>query len=223
MTTCLLLSGLARNVEASFSNIQKALMQTNNPDIFIHAWLDEEQDPKLKQTIIDLYQPKSIVCEKLRPWKNSKLNMDRMMASYAKPYIRDNFVDTFYSCWYSVQQANLLKDKYRLLNDITYDFSIRARFDINYSAPIDCSKFRNDVIHLANRELPPEMIDDRFAFGPDTLMSIYCSGFNHIDYIHALKDKKDGIFCGENLMYEMCKAFGVQTIKLPHLHASHVR
>lgn len=222
MNNCLLLSGLARNVELAYSNIYENILVPNNPDVFIHTWLNDEDDV-LKNTIINLYKPKKIEIEKLKSWKNSKLDMTRMMNSYAKPYVRDNFVDTFYSCWYSVNRACVLKDQYRLDNNINYDYSMRARFDINYNCELKFEKYDNSIIHLSNRDLPPEMIDDRFAFGNDSLINIYSSSFNHIDFIHQLKDKKDGIFCGESLVYEICKIFSINYKKIGDLHASHVR
>lgn len=223
MATCLLISGLARHVEKSYDNIFESLIRPNNPDVFIHTWLDTAAEPALEGTITKLYNPKKIVCENLRTWKNSSLDMTRMMNSYAKPYIRDNFVNTFYSAWYSVQQANLLKEQYRLQNDLTYDYAIRARFDINYTQVINCSSYDKNILHVSDREVPTEMIDDRFAFASNEIMNVYCNVFGLIDYVHALKDKRDGIFCGESLIYETCRIFGIPYQRINQLHCSHVR
>lgn len=223
MKTCLLISGLARNVEESFSNIKSSLIDTNNPDIFIHTWVDQEKQPGLDKKIIDLYNPKKIIIEERKCFKNSMLNMERMMASYAKPFQRDNFLEMIYSSWYSIQQSNLLKEQYRLENNIIYDYSIRARFDINYNIPIDCSKYDKNIIHVSKRDVPLEMIDDRFAFASDDIMNVYCGIFNTIDFIHKKRDSKDGIFCGETLVYEILNMFNINYSKIPSLHCIHIR
>jgi hypothetical protein len=223
MTSCLLISGLARHVEISYDNILKNIIEPNKPDVFIHTWLDTDINPGLDSTILNLYKPKKIVMEKGLSFNNTNLNMDRMMASYAKPYVRNSFVETFYSAWYSVQQSNIIKEQHRLENNLVYDYCIRARFDINYSIPIICENYDKNIIHLSNRDLPAEMIDDRFAFASNSIMNTYCSNFNFIDFIHEMKDKKDGIFCGETIVYEMCKMHNIKYSKIGNLHCSHVR
>ena len=221
---CLLISGLSRNIERSYDNILKSIIEPNNPDIFIHTWYNKPIDPTLESLISKLYNPKKIVIEELRQWKNSTMNMDRMMESYAKPYNRDAFVNTIYSCWYSTQQANLLKEQYRLENDIAYNYAIRARFDINYSMPIDCSQYDNNILYLSNRDLPPEMLDDRFAFSSNEIINAsYGSIFNFIDFVHSIRNQKDGIFCGETIIYEICRMANIKHKKIPELVCSHVR
>lgn len=218
--TCLLLSGLPRSVEASYQNIQKNIIYPNDPDIFIHTWIDPD-DP-LAAKIIDLYKPKGIIMEKLRSWNNSHINMDRMMNSYAKAYERKYFVDALYSAWFSIQQSNLLKEQYRLENDIVYDCAIRARLDINYNMPVQCCGYDQDKINVSNRGLPEDMVEDLFGFGPNHLMNIYCSAFNLIDHIHTIRDKKDGVFCGEVLLFETLKAFNVSNNVVQNLACTRI-
>lgn len=220
MKTCLLLSGLARSVEASYDNIQKSLIEPNNPDVFIHTWI-EPSDP-LAETIIKLYNPKKIVMEPLKVWNNSKLSMDRMMATHAKAYTRQYFVDAFYSAWYSKLQANLLKEQYRLENDIVYDYTMKARFDINYSIPIDCQQYDNSMIHVSNRGLPDEMVCDLFAFGGNDVMNIFLGGFNSMDYVNKIRDQKDGAFCGEVLVWELMRMYGISYNKISNLTCTRI-
>jgi uridine kinase len=62
---------------------------------------------------------------------------------------------------------------------------------------------------------------DRFSFASNRLMNIYCSGFNNIEYIFEMRDKKDGIFCGETILYEMFKLYNIPHTALP-MHANHL-
>jgi len=120
-------------------------------------------------------------------------------------------------------QANLLKEQNRLEHNIHYDYIIRARFDITYTKAIDVSQYDRNIVHIAERpDLPPEMVDDRFAFASNELMNIYCSGFNHIEYIFSRRDKLDGIFCGETILYELFKQWGIQAFPVPGLLANHL-
>lgn len=222
MTVSLMISGLPRCVEKGFNNIYNSLILPNKPDIFIHTWNLSENDGLYKK-IIDLYKPKLIISEKQKIFINTHIDLDRMMVSHGRSYSREKFVEMVYSSWYSILQANLLKEQYRLENNVSYDYSIRARFDITYSNVIECSKFDPNIIHTANRpDLPLEMIDDRFAFGADRLMNVYCGGFNFINHIHEIRDKKDGIFCGEKLVYEMSRMSGVIYKKIENLHCGHL-
>lgn len=210
------ISGLPRNVEAGFNNINEHIIKPNNPDIFIHTWV--ENDIKLKNKINELYQPKSIIFEPRKVFVNKDLELDRMMISHGRSYTRPKFVDMLYSSWYSVQACNNLKEQYRLANDIVYDYVIRARFDINYDVVIDCSTYNKDIIYICNRQLPDhDMTDDRFAFGSNHNMNLYSSGFNFLDYFTKIRNKKDGIICGETLVYEMLKMGNIESNKIGNL------
>lgn len=221
MKICLLISGLPRYVEKSYPNILKSLIEPNDPDIFIHTWND--LDSTLNYPIIDFYKPKAIKSENQKTWINSNMNLDRMMASHARSYARDKFVEMLYSSWYSIQQSNLLKEQYRLENNISYDFAIRARFDIHYSKAVVCKNYDSNILHISNKWLPDkEMTDDRFAFGSNRLINSYCSGFNLLDFVHEMRHKKDGIFCGETLVYEMCRMFGMESRQISDLTCNNV-
>lgn len=223
MKICLLLSGLPRQVERGYLNMVETILAPNNPDVFIHTWSDPETNGSLNNSILNWFKPKKFIMEKQKTFINSFMNLDRMMVSHGRSYQREKFVEMLYSSWYSVQQANLLKEQYRLENNITYDYVIRARFDISYNIKVDCKQYNRDLLHITNRGLPPEMIDDRFAFGNNIIMNTYCSGFNFLDYIHDLRDKQDGIFCGETLVYEMCKIFNITHKPISNLDGAFLR
>jgi hypothetical protein len=61
------------------------------------------------------------------------------------------------------------------------------------------------------------MTDDRFAFGSNHNMNVYSSGFNFLDYFCKIRNGKDGIFCGETLVYEMLNMSGIESNKLNNL------
>lgn len=221
MKICMILSGIPRHIEQGYKSIFPSLIEPNDPDIFIHTWANPATNTNIENQLRSLYNPKCIVMEPQKIFINSSLDMDRMMKQ-APIYKRDPFVATTYSMWYSIQQANLLKEYYRLENNINYDYVIRARFDLTYNIKINCKEYDKNLIHISNRELPPEMIDDRFAFGPNHLMNVYCGGFNMLDYIHSIRVKSDGIFCGETLVYETFKAYNIPYERIVNLQCAHL-
>jgi len=229
MKTCLLISGLPRNIYAGFNNINQCLIEPNNADVFIHSWLNESEEKQKSRFILENFKPKRWLFETQKKFVDSHMELSRMMASHGRGYERNNFVTMVYSSWYSILQANLLKEQYRLENDIEYDYVIRARFDIAYNKPVICSSYHKDTLNISNRNLvpnkgplPPEMVDDRFAFASNSIMNVYCNGFSMIDYLHNMRNKKDGIFCGETIVYEMSKMFDFSINTLDNLIAYHI-
>jgi hypothetical protein len=212
----LCISGLPRHVEAGFNNINESIIKPNNADVFIHTWIGDDEN--LKNKVTELYNPKMVMFEPRKTFLNKDLELDRMMISHGRSYTRPNFVDMLYSSWYSVQAANNLKEQYRLANDVVYDYVIRSRFDINYNIHIDCSTYDKNLIYICNRQLPDhDMIDDRFAVGSNHNMNLYSSGFNFLDYFTKIRDTKDGVICGETLVYEMLKMGNIENYQIGNL------
>lgn len=222
MKTALLLSGLPRYIDEGFHSIRESLIKPNNPDIFIHTWGDPN-NLSLKNKLTQLFRPNHMLIEPSKIIHNAHLNLDRMMVSHGRSYQRDKFVEMVYSMWYSILQCNLLKEQCRLEHNIHYDYVIRARFDITYTKAIHASQYDPNIVYTAERpDLPTEMVDDRFAISSNQLMNIYCGGFNIIDYIHSLRDKKDGIFCGETLLFELFNIYNISTQKISGLRCNHL-
>jgi len=214
MKIALCMSGQARGVLKGWDGICANLLNPNAPDIFVHVWADEKGEQV--QAIKDLYKPVAMVVEDQRHFVNSRTDVDRQRAKYPHGASRDDFVDRTYSMQYSILQANLVKERYRLEHDVHYDCVIRARFDLSFSRPIEGARFDMSVIHLLDKCIP-EMIDDRFALGPTHYMNLYSAGFCFYDNINLIRSSKDGIFCGETVLFEMLKACGVPYRFIPNL------
>ncbi|ATZ80608.1 hypothetical protein BMW23_0561 [Bodo saltans virus] len=216
MKIALCLSGLPRFVEEAYTNIFENLIEPNNADVFLHTWTN---DKSVEMKIIDLYKPKKYLIESQREFLNTNMNHDVMLSSYARYYLKENFTKMIYSSWYSVQQSNLLKEQYRLENDFTYDCVIRARFDTIFNQKVDCKNSNLDIINISCRDLPVnDMTDDRFAYSSNKNMNIYSNIFGYIDYIHNKRQKMDGIFCGETLVYEALKYFDIKCERVNGLY-----
>jgi len=210
MKTCLLISGLPRQVEKCYENIKSSLILPNNPDIFIHTWSKEETDTI--KFIKENYNPIEMVFEPQKKFVNKNLDFNLMLSTYAHAYNRDRFIDMLYSSWYSGQQVNNLKEEYRLKNDIKYDYVIRARFDVTYNRPIIVSNYNPNQFNVNVRyDLPSKMTDDRIGFASNEIMNLYYSGFTLFEYLYKLKYNMDQIFCGETIVYEIMRHFNIKT------------
>lgn len=214
MKIALCMSGQARGVLNGWNGIVNNILNPNTPDIFVHVWGAEEDEPV--KAVRDLYKPVSMVVEPPRRFANARIDADRQRARYPHGSSRDDFVDRSYSMFYSMQQANLIKEKHRLANDIHYDWVIRARFDISLSRAIVCSEYDNSVVHLTDKCIP-EMLDDRLAFGNTSLMNVYSSGFTFYDQINKIRSAGNGIFCAEIILYELLRRNGVEYRFIPNL------
>lgn len=221
MKTAVLISGIPRHLEKGYESLFESIIAPNNADVFIHGWLSPEKNDDINH-VVNLYKPVRYLMEKPKIFLDSSMNLERMMNSWAKSYKRDVFLETTYSMWYGIQQVNLLKELYRLENNFVYDYVVRARFDLTFNIKINCQEYDSNIIHTATRILPPEMIDDRFAFSSNDLMNAYCGGFNYLNYIFNLKNKSDGIFCGETLTYEMLSRLDIRTNQISELICSHL-
>ena len=246
MKVALCLSGQPRFVQHAFPNIYKTLIEPNNADVFFHCWYDKEMvgkpyvnhhvngwdyssaksqyEDKTDEILLSLYKPKKYIFENQKTFIDTRLELDHIFESHAKPYAREYFVKMLYSSWYSINQSNLLKEEYRLENEIKYDFVIRARFDTTLNQVIDCRAFDNINLYTDTRQnLPPRMIEDWFAFGSNKIMNVYSGAFNYMEYFVDVSNQYDKIFCGETLVYETVKAFNIPHIRVPHLIHQPVR
>jgi len=221
MRTALCISGLPRHVEKAFPNIKANLIDPNQPDIFIHTWMwvpgieslsfyeAVKRTGHIRRLVCSHYNPVDSDFVNQIPFANYAWPLDRMLeptAGYARSYTRENFITMLYSSWYSVQQANLLKELYQRRHGFTYDCIIRARFDIDYNMPVVVADRPMDKIYLSNLPRPSEMLCDRFAFGPNDLMNAYASAFNLLDLV----------------LYDMMKMYNIPAETIPELVCGHV-
>lgn len=187
MKYCLLLSGQPRFFKIGYEYIKKFIIDQNGePDTFIHAWWDESEvnkeydascwnlgkadQPRLgdKEEIIRLYQPKGYFFEKHK----------KFIVPREHSYKSDQPEWLPYSMFWSLKEANRLKEIYEIDHGFKYDFAFRLRFDSAFQKPINLNEFDNSNLYLhnncqSNPGATPGSYCDQVAFGNSWDLGLY--------------------------------------------------
>ncbi len=242
MKIALCLSGQPRFVEKTYPFIYNNIIVPNNADVFVHTWFDKDDvgqpfrtdqpdwannpnnkvDPQAGEKILNLYKPKSYKFEKQKTFFNNTLDMEPTFLKYGRTD-RTYFVNAMHCMWYSVAQANLLKEIYRLENDIQYDYTIRCRMDAIIPRPIKCEDFEPDILWVSHDRQTPNQIDDWFALSRNEIMNVYSNCFHFMDYCHQICMVRDGLASNENLIYILAQIFNLQSQIIPNFKIEFVR
>lgn len=208
MRVALCLSGLARCDEESFASIKQCILDTLDPDVFIHTWLIEEADAGaenryLQEHLEELYRPKGIEFE--HPIKFDP-------RSYLERKYPNNPTQNVLSMYYKIKKCNELKSCYERSQGFTYDVVIRARMDLVLTTPITPQSLKHHDTHLLiplNSDFSG--LNDQFALSSSATMDTYSQVYDHIeDYW-----RQGCLFCAELLL-----SHHVQSMKIPLLRSS---
>ncbi len=212
MKVALCLSGQPRNLARGHAYIKGNVLDTCNPDVYIHFWEDRKMVGKqfinaggheasdtvpdnMLELIEDLYYPQACVAEPQRQFSEKNYN-DRRYPGI-KPF-------NSLSQRYSIQQSmNLCTD-----SGIAYDAVIRMRFDWAITTPIDLDTL--DISHLRYPgDCPhPGGINDQFAIGVPEHMRVYADLYDHIDEYY---NDDQIVFCDEILL-----GYHLRKQEIPH-------
>ena len=181
MKIALCFSGQPRYIDKSFEQYQKGIFEKNDVDVFAHMWWDEsykgktfvwesddtypvEYDPM--EEFVSKFRPKEIIIEPHKP--KEYFGYDDFPTKCAfDPSLDADIVRSIItrqrSQWYSINQSM----SFESLKD--YDMIIRARTDLEFSKPLDFSKFDTDKIYMMDGSIQcgaGRHYQDWFWFGP---------------------------------------------------------
>jgi hypothetical protein len=195
MRVAIQLYGHLRTFQSCASSLKKYISSNENVDVFIHTWSETEhntrswypdgfrEEPKiLDESILndiqELYKPKGLVIDQ-QPLFSEKGHF----GTHEKVQI--SLMGLKHSM-YSINQANLLREKYQQQENVQFDLVFVTRPDTEFQELISFPDFEqyfnfynNTLIHLVHRhELNvrerqlityPQMIDVAFFGKPDTV------------------------------------------------------
>ncbi len=196
MKVALCISGQPRSVQLVFPDIYQNIISINNPDVYIHSWIDDNIKGKkpvaagghvasdniphdIEDIILRLYNPKRYIFEPQIEFDEKNYN-DRKL-----PSIRPKF---------SISQRFSIMKSIELARQEHYDAIIRMRFDWKIQTPINVSDLPLHMLTTPNDA--PHMhyltdgtvlhgTNDQFAIGDSTVMSHYGNMYNCIDTIFS--------------------------------------
>lgn len=201
-------SGQPRNLKDCWPNHRATFIDANPDweiDVFAHLWFDDSWrrdadwnrlgyvdaavgqrqkaldsakginalDPDIKEYICEQWMPKGIRFEAPRQFDYRKLGL----VGGKNPSGTNNALSMFYS----IEQANKLKQSYEQQHGFQYDCVIRLRTDILFLESVGVlGNYNLAKINIRRHIVPDDQIDDRFAFANSAAMDKFCAVFSNI-------------------------------------------
>jgi hypothetical protein len=150
-----------------------------NSAIRFYEYHDNPAEPHLKKYNNIIY--------KLEEIDHHIDHFNELWSKVKNGHVRSN--SSYFSMYYSMKQADILRRDYESKNKMKFDCVIRMRFD-----SLIKEKFKLNSCNLDHINVPidyqyafekpegskPRGINDQFAFGPSNLMTLFFNCFDHI-------------------------------------------
>jgi uridine kinase len=201
MKVALLLCGFLRTFKHNYNNLNKNLLNNYDCDIFLHISRNESSNDKYINnslsiidqinSVIQLYDPISFICEKESNFKN-----------------KNKCEDNTFKFFHKIYQVNNLRLNYEYLNDFKYDIVIIMRPDIYFKDNYDIIKNNHKLINdnfiiFSNSGLnrticdKDKSLDDKLCIGNSNSINNFVNLYKKIkEYI-----KNGFIIISENILY----------------------
>jgi len=172
---------------------------------------------------VQMYSPKAYRFQKQIQFKNSGIDFIPSIMKYqagckeeceeagedfevyCKRILRNNT-----SMWYSIMQANLVKEEYAWENDVQYDFVIRCRFDVWAHHPIRCADLDPTLVYCQHLGQPANHVNDWIGIGNNTNMNIYSSVFTSLPWhIKWFQENNNNEWCNETALHNQLALHGI--------------
>jgi len=188
-----------RSFKRCYESFKTNILDTLNPDIFIHTWdLKGKERPDVItdgscQDYIDLYKPKEFIIE--------ELNYNYQPLQTMVPHFTSRF------------KVNELRKRYQQKNNIKYDVVIFGRPDVKLMSPFKMEyaeqvKEEDIWIHHFRCGIP----SDYFFYGSERWINVAADTFHELDKLHLYQPGSERLLWyklqKEGFKYEQFKFFG---------------
>lgn len=214
MNIAICYSGQIRNFQECFPTHLENIINTNKHHsfyIFGHFWHNTDLDGK---PFFNGYEKRGRINKEDAC---SFLNINPSSVIFDKPVnFKSNIqpdhrfphpVDRTLSMFMSIAMANLLKNTFSTIRNISFDLNIRIRTDLFFHKPIDMSNFDLDLCHVNDQYIHTDYaVNDLFAIANNKNMDKYCSVYDNIP--NLIQDGcavNPECFLGYNLKKNMIK------------------
>lgn len=205
MKIALCLSGQPRGLPTSLAALRHGL-DVNNMDIFFHAWYDPstvgqayDSAQSSQQGRVGIVHPDTeTILLGLNPVDYTIEPQKEFIFARNFKQLPEASQEQMASIFYSMYMANMLKKRYELLNNFTYDLVIRARYDLVYRNRIDVTKYIEQaktmivtsekfqgLRNTTNFVNGAYTLTDIFAFSSSHNMNVFCDTYPHMTYINT--------------------------------------
>jgi hypothetical protein len=238
MKIALCFSGQPRFINKCFSSIRTNVISNYDVDVFAHLWFDEDLinkpykyggngkwvdqriSPDAIKDFVKLYNPKNMIIEKSKTFKDSAILFDQTQHKYYpgsimsvnEPDFRNRTVNNTLSYFYSLNRVCLLKKEYEYAHDFKYDYVVRCRTDSMVNTLVDYKIYNTNNIHYSNINNQPDgMICDWLIWGASEEMDVCMSVFSTFDLIMEKCCKENNnAWCPELLHRKAIDVHGIE-------------
>lgn len=151
-----------------------------NPRLKIQSWSKSDVDPleekRLRKAITHL--------KNVRFQQETFISKEKQFEAYRKTIKEDAFFNRWdvgiISMYYSIKQADSLRQLHEESSGHKFDCVFRVRFDSKPQKRFRLADYDLNSINIPNPEFDCGGINDRFAFGNSKHMSVYSTVYDHI-------------------------------------------
>jgi len=171
----LCLSGQPRFIKEGYKFYKKNLIGFDKMDVFFHCWNASVDGNNHNLTnvsnpleIFDYYTPTSYIIEP------QKLDLGPVDISPE--------VFVHYSMFYSIYMANKVKEDWEKVNNFSYDYTIKSRFDVALLEKLDITQIINEhKVYSPDVCGNPKVISDWFNFSHSSIMNKHTNVFPSLE------------------------------------------
>lgn len=194
MKIALCLSGQPRYLQIGYKHLYENIISKYDVDVFSHIWFDEslvnkdiefsipynrshKWEKDVDKKLIDLYKPKKWLFEQPK-----QFSLENFLGANFEAIAPNNVLSMFYS----IKQANNLRQQYELEKNIQYDLVIRSRTDCVLNINLNLHQVNKNTIYCYGLDQTMfnnfKICNDQFAIGDRGVMDIYCELYNLLEY-----------------------------------------
>jgi len=161
------------------------------------GWKDKRIEKDIHKKVVDLYEPIDYLFEPQIKFACDKIDFRKSILKYQAGALEEcveasedfevycnRLLFNQTSMFYSIFQANHIKERYSWNNNTHYDVVIRCRFDVKVGDPIIAKDYDLDYVYYEEMGQPQGLVSDWVNLGNSTNMNIHALTFFNIRKIY---------------------------------------
>lgn len=200
MKIALCISGQPRFIEQGYPSTKQFILDQGDVDVFVHTWFDKNDLIQFRdagggnwegvyphklteELIMDLYSPLDYIIEPQKKFFTDEIDVIPTLKEWSPNFDNEAgvkyWIDMQRCMWYSIHQANWLKEIHRLDKNVHYDYVIKHRFDLQLRDHLPLPT--DDIVCAATTpqdgDPDPQQMRDWCVVGNNQNMNVFSSTF----------------------------------------------